>query len=96
MYAKKDLKSLFDTLASFKLKKSKSNSERALLIEEFVTEINKERIGTKWKSVTGKVIAIKLAHIPTNDLYIFMSMCKDYKNRQGAFGKYFFGALKIK
>ena len=65
-------------------------------IEEFVTEINKERIGTKWKSVTGKVIAIKLAHIPTNDLYIFMSMCKDYKNRQGAFGKYFFGALKIK
>ena len=77
---------------------SKANSERATIVQEFVEEINKEREGTKWKLVHGRAIAMKLGHIKKKeDLYVFLSLCRKYKAEgKGAFGKYFFGALKAK
>ena len=70
--------------------KSKANSERAALIEQFVEELRKER------PIEARLVAIKLSHVPTQDLYRFLSTCKDYKARNQSFGKCFFGALKVK
>lgn len=72
-------------------------NERQGILKQFLEEINKERVGTKYKPLTGRAVAIKLSHLKDNHtLYFFLSQCKDYKNRQGSFSKYFFGALKVK
>lgn len=77
--------------------KKKERSERNSIITQFLEEINKERIGTKFKPMTGRGVAIKLGSIKTNfELYQFLSECRDYKNRHGSFGKRFFGGGKIK
>jgi hypothetical protein len=85
------------------IKTTKHISKRSLIIEEFVNEINKERPCTYMKNntkvtlkkVTGKAIAIKLAHVKSEfDLMYFLSVCKDYRNRNGSFSKCFFGSLK--
>lgn len=78
--------------------KTKVKSERADIIRQFMEEINKERIGTKWKPMTGRGIAIKVGHLKDNKtLYYFLSQCKRYKNEgKGGFSKCFFGSLKIK
>jgi len=82
--------SLFD-----KYKPSKSNkTERGLILEELLEEVNKERKGTKFKPTTIKLLAIKLAHIPTQDLYYLKSICTDYKNRKGSFSKCLYGSIK--
>ena len=50
------------------------------------------------KPITKKYFAIKLAHIPTKDLYYLKSMKNDYKNRNGykrcAFTKWLFFNIK--
>jgi len=73
--------------------KSKINSERASVIDEFVQAINQDREGTKYQPIKPRAIAIKVAHLKLPDLYYFLSKCKDYK---GSFSKCFFGSLKIK
>lgn len=92
------MKSLFEIIEKIDLtQKSRIKSERADIIRQFLEEINKERIGTKYKQLTGRAVAIKLGHLKDNGtLYYFLSECKDYKNRNGSFSKYFFGALKCK
>ena len=80
---------------NYEVKKSKATSERASVVEQFVDEINKERFKTKYKPVTGKMIAMKTSHVSMNDLYYFLSTCKDYQNRSGSFSKCFFGSLKV-
>lgn len=80
-----------------KIQKSKITSERQSILAQFLEEINKERVATKWKPMTGKGVAMKLSHLKDNNtLYYFLSQCKDYKHRNGSFSKYFFGALKVK
>lgn len=80
-----------------KLNEIKIRSERAFVLSQFVEEINKERLATKWQPITGRAVAMKLSHLKDNGtLYFFLSQCRDYKNRHGSFSKYFFGALKIK
>lgn len=80
-----------------KTNKSRIKSERASIVSEFVQEINKERIGSKYKPVTGRMIAVKLSHLKDNGtLYYFLSVCRDYKNRGGAFSKCFWGSLKVR
>jgi len=74
------------------LPENKINSERAMLINDFLVEINKEREGTTYKPMTARGVAIKLGHIPTNELYYFYKVC--FKSK--SFGRTFFGALKIK
>lgn len=81
----------------FEITKTKVRSERADIISQFLVEINKERIGTKYKPLSGRACAMKLAHVKDNHtLYFFLSSCKDAKNRRGSFSKCFFGSLKIK
>ena len=81
----------------FSLSGSKGRSWRTEPIEEIVSLINKERVGTKFKPVTPKFIAIKTAHLKTNqDFHYLISVGKDSKRRGGSFSKVFFGSLKIK
>ena len=70
--------------------------ERNLVLKDILDIINNERVNTKFKPYSGKLLGIKLAHIATQDLYYILSVGKDYKNRHGSFSKYFFGSLKIK
>lgn len=88
--------SIQELLQSRPKEKSKITSERQDILRQFQEEINKERIGTKYKPMTGRGIAMKLAHVKDkHTLYYFLSECKDYKNRNGSFSKYFFGRLKV-
>lgn len=76
---------------------SKATSERASLIEYFVQPINDERLEAKLKPLPTRVIAIRLSHVKTEDLYPFFKSCLDYsKKPKGSFGKAFFGALRVK
>lgn len=80
-----------------KPKKRGITNERQAIIKEFVDELNKERDITKLKPVTGKQIGVKLGILKTNqELYEFLSECRDYKNRNDSFGKRFWGGFKIK
>lgn len=80
----------------FEIQKTKITNERQFVIKQILEEINKERIGTKYKPMTGRGVAMKVSHIPTKDLYYLLSICKDSKNRCGSFSKCFFGSLKVK
>lgn len=74
----------------------KFKTERQYVLSQFVDEINKERLGTSYKPITGRYVAVKLAHIKDmHTLYWFLSECKDSKNRNGSFSKRFFGSLKV-
>lgn len=78
------------------IEKTKIRSERAFIISQFVEAINAERQGTKWKPMTGRGVAMCLRLLKTNqDLYTFLSECKDYQRRNGSFGKRFFGGSKL-
>lgn len=91
----KDRETLF-SFDNYKLpEKKKLVNERQVVIKDFVDAINLERVGTKFKPVTGKSIALQLSHLSVEELYYFLSMCKDYKNRNGSFSKCFYGALKL-
>jgi len=85
------MKQISDIQPSFSLKESKIVNERQLLIKDFLDKINAERIGTKYKPLTARAVAIKLSHLSSFDLKYFYKQCDSYK---GEFGKCFFGALK--
>jgi hypothetical protein len=70
------------------------NSERAELIGYFADQINRERKGTKYRAVTYRYIAVKLAHLSVFDLHYLKNQARDYQDRHGSFSKYFFGSLK--
>lgn len=72
------------------------NTERGSLIEEMTNAINLERVGTKYKPLSLRAVAVKVGHIETKDLYYLKSICMDSKNRCGSFSKCFFGSLKTK
>lgn len=76
-----------------KPKHSNVKSERADLIRQFTDGINAERVGTKWKPVSPRGVAIKLGHIKSkSDLYYFLKKCQNAES----FGKMFFGCLKAR
>lgn len=78
----------------FSLRKTKITNKRQYILSQIIDEINKERLGTKWKPVFPKSVAIKTSHLSIPDLEYFFSDCLDYKNRCGSFSKCFFGKLK--
>ena len=67
-------------------------SQRASLIKEFLERLNKEREGTTWKPLTARAVAVKLGHLDTWDIGIFLAKCKEAKSFTGCF----WGNLKIK
>lgn len=73
-----------------KVKRGITN-ERQGVMKDIQIEMEKEG------PVNVKLLAIKLSHIPTNDLYFMLSEARDYRNRgKGEFGKYIYGSIKIK
>lgn len=74
------------------------SSERQGILKDILDIINLERLEDKeWKYrlLLPRGLAIKLSHIPTQDLYFMKSEGMDYKRRgKGGFGKYIFGSIK--
>ena len=80
----------FDHLQNrFEKPTSKVTSERASLIEMFVTRLNKDRTG-KYKPLPSAFYATKMALIPTDELYMF------YKelDRSNSFSKLWWWKVK--
>ena len=85
-------KSIKDIQPSFFSKKKDTiNNERQLLVRDFLTAINSERSGTKYKPLSARAVAIKLSHLSEFDLRYFYKQCSEYK---GEFSKCFWGCLK--
>ena len=74
-------------------KEVKKCSERAELIKFFVDTLRNKNN----KPFSARMIAIKLSHLKVNDLYNFISQCKDVRNRRGeiAMNKFFWFSLKV-
>lgn len=90
-----------DNYLQHKVEKNKITNERQTVVKEFVDALNLS-VGTryqkdgKWvtvKEVKPSYVAYKLSHLNLQDLYVFLSMCKDSKS---GFSKCFHGALKAK
>ncbi len=74
----------------------KERSWRDGFVNEIVELINFERVGTKYKPVTARFIAIKVAHLKNGqDFHYVISVCKDAKRRDGSFSRKFFSMFKI-
>ena len=86
------MKPLQDTLKEYKIEKKGANSERADLIGQLQQGVNDDRKGTKYKPLSARVIAIKVGHLRTADLYHLLKIC----NNGDSFSKVFFGSLKVK
>lgn len=72
-------------------KKRGITSERQSILKEIQTEMEKDN------PVNVKLLAIRLSHIPTEDLYFMLSEAKDYRKRdKGEFSKYIWGSVKVK
>lgn len=61
-------------------------------IDLIYQRVNTERIGTKYKPLSKKIIAIKLAPFSLEDLDYLVKQCSQKSN----FSKMFFGMLKIR
>ena len=72
-------------------KENKKTSERAELLKVFVEEINKYRAREGKKEFRVQYISLRIAHIPTEDLYFFLKKCQS-----GHFNKIFFGSLRVR
>ncbi len=65
---------------------------RREIITMFLDKLNSERIGTKYKPLTAKIVAIKLGHLKSiQDLHYFFNLC----DRSKSFGSKFFYELKV-
>lgn len=82
-------------ISRFKGMKDKRNirSARSEIISNMVDRINVERVGTEWKPVTPRGIAVMVGHI--KDLYTLGAFYKDCE-KSGNFGKAFYGRLKVR
>jgi len=86
------MKSIGEALQLREVPKTNINSKRSYIISQFVEEINLE----SKKPFNASFIAFKVSHLKIPDLEYFFSICRDYKRRNGSFGKCFWGSLKIK
>ncbi len=85
-----------DILQSYKIEDTKNRkTERGELLKEFLQSVNAER-GVKFKPLTFGRMAKLLKGKSLQELYGFLSQCKDRKVRNGSFSKYFWYSLKIK
>jgi len=80
--------------------KKGANGIRSKLIEDFVTELNKD-VGKKYKKgqtlilikpVRPAFIGFKLSHLSVDDMFYFLSRCRQSKS----FRICFYGELKVK
>jgi len=66
-----DIKKPTFDFSRFDKPKSKANSERATLIEPFVTKLNASRVAAGYKPYTAGFVGSKMSHIATNELHAF-------------------------
>lgn len=59
---------------------TKANSERASLIEMFVTRLNTSRVQGGYKKLGANFFATKMALIPTDELHAFYKELDQSKN----------------
>lgn len=64
-------------------------TERGELLDKFWHTLNINRVGTKFKVLTKARVGQLIAHIPTNDLYYFHSICNDAGNRSQVYAQGF-------
>ena len=78
----------------FEEKVKTKETERGELLRFFVENIKNK----KGKPYTFPFMAMKLSHLELQDLYFFVSACKDRLNRNGqaTMSKYFWWSLKSK
>tara|TARA_R110000868_G_scaffold99181_2_gene273054 strand:+ start:2812 stop:3120 length:309 start_codon:yes stop_codon:yes gene_type:complete len=78
-----DTKGLF-SMAGFSFKESPYRNKRAELIGEAVKDINSLRVGTKYKPLTDRLLAIKCNRNPflvdDGELEYVLSQCKKKRN----------------
>lgn len=86
----KSAASLFSGLGRFEVKKGNRGSRRGEMLDKFLDRLNAARVGTKYKPLSIKRVAMMLAHVPTDDLYPFYKDCE----RAKTFSAYFHWALK--
>ena len=73
--------------------KQKTLNERAELVKFFLEKINNGRIGTKYRLLTAKDMAVKLGHLKElKDLYFLKSYCQQSND----FSKAFWSSLKVR
>jgi len=72
-------KATFD-FARFEKPITKATSERASLIEPFVTKLNNSRSVGGYKPYTAGFVASKMSHIQTDDLHAHYQMLNGSKN----------------
>lgn len=59
---------------------TKATSERAFLIERFVTRLNNSRIAGGYKPYSAGFVGMCMSHIPTNELDAFYKKLEGGKN----------------
>jgi hypothetical protein len=78
-----DTKNLF-SMSGFSFKQSPYKSKRAELIGEAVKDINSLRVGTKFKPLTDRLLAIKINKNPflksDGELSYVLDECKNKRN----------------
>lgn len=85
------MKSLQEYLGNEKAAKEFFKHPRHKLLDEMVKRINADRVGTKYKPLSVKIIGIKTAHLGIDDLGFLLK-----RMQQSMFpGKVFFGSLKV-
>lgn len=71
----------------------KRSSERSELMKYFLERLNVGRT----EPLNPAYLGMRVAHLDMRDLYYMKSEGEDYVRRgKGAFGKYFWGSLKVK
>lgn len=72
-------KATFD-FSRFQKPTTKATSERAELIERFVTKLNASRVASGYKPLTAGFYASKMSHIPTDELHFHYKQCEQAKS----------------
>lgn len=91
---------LFEKYFDLKLKeveKKTFKNERDELVNQIVDILNEERKDTIYKPMTKASVAVMLNKKYGNNnfpVYQLISICRDNKNRNKTFGKYFFWKIK--
>ena len=80
-------------LKTIKLSKEKQKGQprnnREAILNDCLTAINSERVGTAYKPLTFIGLKLYVQHLPDQDLHILLEL----SNKSESFGRAFFGIL---
>lgn len=85
------MKDLYTLLVNRDLKEL-TKKPRHKFLDEITKRVNQDRLGTKYKPLSVKVIAIKTAHLSEEDLHFLLKKMSQSLSP----GKIFFGSLKVR